>query len=420
LVVGGVVAAAVILPLCGGLGSGLFDTVEEASRRTEMLTCVAYSPDGGVLAAATPAGEIQLIDASGGQVQRTWKSPGGMRVTCVAFSPDGKTLGSAYWDTKSRSDRDTSITLWNVDTGEPKKTLRGHQQHVAWVTFSPDGKLLASASYDNTAKVWDIASGEAIRTFEGPAFNAVCAAFSPDSATLAVSRWDGSVILYDVQSGDRLQTLGGHSDRVLSIAFSPEGDLLASASNDKTVRLWEVANGRSRSTLDGHQDFVTSVAFSPDGQTLASASWDNTVRLWDVAGGELRDEFSGQVRAVFSPDGETLATISADNVVKLIRLRSADVVPEKPGASTSDRPMPGSDDGTSSSPPKESKAEPGNVTKSSFRMWTDSSGQYRTEATFVEFKDGKLRLKKRDGRETVVPIERLSDVDQEYVRIITQ
>lgn len=52
----------------------------------------------------------------------------------------------------------------------------------------------------------------------------------------------------------------------------------------------------------------------------------------------------------------------------------------------------------------------------SFRTWTDITGQHKTEAEFVEFKDEKVRLRKRDGRIVTVPIEKLSQVDREFVR----
>jgi len=49
------------------------------------------------------------------------------------------------------------------------------------------------------------------------------------------------------------------------------------------------------------------------------------------------------------------------------------------------------------------------------RMWTDNTGKFSVEAEFVEVKDGKVLLKKDNGKVFQVPIERLSDADQRYV-----
>lgn len=54
------------------------------------------------------------------------------------------------------------------------------------------------------------------------------------------------------------------------------------------------------------------------------------------------------------------------------------------------------------------------------RTWTDHTGKYRTEAAFVESKDGKVTLRKKDGTVLNVPLEKLSDADQQYVNLSSQ
>ncbi|MEM8670824.1 MAG: SHD1 domain-containing protein [Planctomycetota bacterium] len=51
------------------------------------------------------------------------------------------------------------------------------------------------------------------------------------------------------------------------------------------------------------------------------------------------------------------------------------------------------------------------------RTWSDSSGRFKIEASFVEMVDGKVRLKRADGKFlTPLPLEKLSKDDQEYVK----
>src|SRR5690242_3914959 len=72
-------------------------------------------------------------------------------VECLAYSPDGKTLASGSFD--------RTIKLWDVQTGKEKRTLTGHTYSVECVAYSPDGKTLASGSIDRTIKLWDVQTG---------------------------------------------------------------------------------------------------------------------------------------------------------------------------------------------------------------------------------------------------------------------
>jgi hypothetical protein len=51
-----------------------------------------------------------------------------------------------------------------------------------------------------------------------------------------------------------------------------------------------------------------------------------------------------------------------------------------------------------------------------FRTWQTATGQFTVEAKFIQLRDGVVTLAKKDGAEVDVPLERLSLIDQYYVR----
>ncbi|MCS6936254.1 MAG: WD40 repeat domain-containing protein [Candidatus Bipolaricaulota bacterium] len=206
-------------------------------------------------------------------------------VTSVAFSPDGKLLASGA--------QDNTVKLWEVASGQEVRTLSGHTSYVRSVAFSPDGRLLASGALDQTIKLWEVASGSLVRTLSGPTNIVFSVAFSPDGQLLAsdsCGRTDrsgrciqGEIKLWEVSSGREVRTLSGHTRGVWSVAFSPNGQLLASGANDRNIKLWEVTSGQEVRSLAGHRiNLIVSVIFSPDGRLLASGSADQTIKLWYV------------------------------------------------------------------------------------------------------------------------------------------
>ena len=271
-------------------------------------------------------------------------------VRAVAFSPEGRSVVSG--GDKPESDRDYTLKLWNVFTGELVRTFEGQRNDVMSVAFSPDGRTVLSGGIDesgNSLKLWDVATGRLLRTFKSRSSDLRSVAFSPDGRTVLSGGGneenapDFALKLWDVATGKLVRALNGHTSTVSSVAFSPDiqGRLILSGSHDGTLKLWDVSTGKEIKTFKhhlnvpafrksncntvsdwtGHPDVVSSVRFSPDGRTVLSGGWNHTLKLWDVVTLKLVRTFEGHSDGVHtvasSPNGSTVLSAGADKTLKL-------------------------------------------------------------------------------------------------------
>lgn len=60
---------------------------------------------------------------------------------------------------------DTSIRVWDVENGNCKHTLMGHQSLTSGMELREN--ILVSGNADSTVKVWDITTGQCLQTLSG-------------------------------------------------------------------------------------------------------------------------------------------------------------------------------------------------------------------------------------------------------------
>jgi WD40 repeat protein len=249
---------------------------------------VAVLPDGKTAVSA----DVQTL--------RVWDIDSGKEIdhieghlgalTSVAVTPDGKhaLLGS-------RNDR--NFQLWPLEQKRIYRPLKVFQGHVGWVNsiaLSRDGKTAVSGG-DTTVRLWDVDTGKQRHCLTGHTDTVKSVAVSPDGRRVASASMDGTVRLWDAATGKELHRFEGHASWVLSVAFSPDGRRLATGAEGLvrdqkkdnlfekyTVRVWDVESGLELLHFQGGDGAVRCVAFSPDGTRLLSGGDDGVLRLWRI------------------------------------------------------------------------------------------------------------------------------------------
>lgn len=300
----------------------------------EEINHLAWSPDGRLLAIASPSG-IHIYDTDTLREIRLIKTNDAVK--SIAFTPDGQTLAAGSWQI---------VQLLRASDGALLRILEEHKGWVPSIAFSPDGKTLASVS--DAVRLWNIENGRLIYTLleEVPLAEGInlsfsgahTVSFSPDGKYIAsgseLGLRNGVVFVWQAADGTLVYKLSGHTDEVQSVAFSPNGQILASGSRDKSLKLWLIVNGTfvqigdgafAQKSLYGHTDWIWNIAFSPDSKILSSGSADGTVRLWLVTEGILLKTIAGHTKMVtsvsFSPNGRILASGGRDGAIILWGIR---------------------------------------------------------------------------------------------------
>lgn len=168
-----------------------------------------------------------------------------------------------------------------------RHALKGHREPITRVIFHPVFSLVCSASEDSTIKIWDYESGDYEKTLKGHTDSVQDLAFDPNGKLLASCSADMTVKLWDFQSYECIRTMHGHDHNVSSVTFMPNGDHLLSCSRDCTLKVWEVSSGFCKKTFVGHNDWIKMVRVSKDGSLLATCSKDHTIIIWNANQSDL-------------------------------------------------------------------------------------------------------------------------------------
>ncbi|MCI0427091.1 MAG: WD40 repeat domain-containing protein [Nitrospiraceae bacterium] len=296
---------------------------------------VAFSPDGKLLLAAGPDGDLMRWTVSEPST-RGVRLPGHTgSVNHVTFALEARLAASAG--------DDNNVLIWDFAQDAPtRKVLAMKEPKLMRAVLSPDGRRVATIHHDKTITVLDVDSEQTIsRTLTDVAkepFNAL--AYSPNGRLLASGSGSGRVRIWNAMDltpyGDPLD-LGLYLN---TVAFGPSGSVLAIGMGSGTIHLWEISSGGQKlKSLEGHRAAVTSLAFSADGKILASASGDHTIRLWDVSAGVALAGFEplehrGVTSVALDRSGRWLASGSSAGDLRLWNLNTrtgiGEVLPDGP------------------------------------------------------------------------------------------
>jgi WD40 repeat protein len=131
--------------------------------------------------------------------------------------------------------------MWDAGANRRTAVRRYSAGWIVSFTFSPDGRYIAGASLDTTVRLWDVESGGLVATLQGHIDRVRSVAFAADGRYIAsgAGSADGTVRLWEVRTGACLAVLEQHSGEIASVAFSPDGNQIKAYTGTGT-RIWNI------------------------------------------------------------------------------------------------------------------------------------------------------------------------------------
>ena len=219
-------------------GLALHTEVQEADKKNPNLLVAPKVPIWSRAPGQScqiPRTEVARLDSAGGGV------------SCLQFSRDGRLLAAACpkisRDSVSNSGG-SAIFIHDAVGGSWTRilTFGGHAGPIYTLDWR-DSHTLLSASGDGTAQVWHLSRGQR-DILEHPTF-VYCARFHPNTAHVVVTGgYDRVLRVWKLQQADErysvAQELTAHDNFVTALEFDTDGHNLFSGDRDGVIKIWEI------------------------------------------------------------------------------------------------------------------------------------------------------------------------------------
>lgn len=294
------------------------------------ITAVAFSADGKTLASGDANKVIKLWDVDTHKERATLLGHKNT-ISTLTFAPKGT---SPYSGCLASGSYDGTIRFWDPNNGKQLVTFTsGHIESVKSVAFSKDDANLTIAAYNTTVGVWNLQTGNELTTFDDQPSDGATVALSPDGTRFAFQGSKGfryfsphhyrdrgtyntlgSIQLWDIINGKEILGPWQDAGYTKAFTFSPDNNILVADIGREGVFAWHVNTGVEILRFNTKSRHASELTLSTNGKLLATHP---EIEIWDITTQrELTlPNMEKHSALAFSPDNTTIALGDPEGIV---------------------------------------------------------------------------------------------------------
>ena len=187
--------------------------------------------------------EIMLWNVTDGRCIQVFRGGHRDSVTSIAINKDGKKILTGS--------RDKTLKLWN-DRGEVLRTFSGHSEYVINISMDFEGKIALSAGsayrsekwIETSLRLWDIDSGEAIHNFGAQGEIIYYSFLNPDGRWAISACSNNTVSLWNIENKRFESGISDYKESLAGAAVRDDGMWILLGYRDRELmvreRYWRV------------------------------------------------------------------------------------------------------------------------------------------------------------------------------------
>lgn len=173
---------------------------------------------------------------------------------------------------------DTTIRVWDVETGRCLGILEGHTGAISKVTITPDGRWAASCSKaDKTVRLWDIPTGTCQATFTVEQDALTDVAITSDGRRVICAAWSGDLLIWDLPAAADVSIRRAEATRYTNAKVL----LVGESGVGKSGLAIRLTQDRFEPTISSDAAWATQLKLPHE---LSTNDIEREIWLWDFAG----------------------------------------------------------------------------------------------------------------------------------------